>query len=213
MFDPKFLKVIKEAFELLTEKLSPAQMNDRMISFAVKGILDKISEREITDKMLSFIPGSSHETLNDIVYMLINSKKKESILDILNKERSPELRLRLLTALMRTKDIEIIKKLFENTPRRSIFQNRPLMDLVTLCGTFKVEASMGHLKKVLEDRCLFRTKARSELRVQAVLSMARIGTPDAIEFVRAFANDPDKSVGAVCRLVLGSDNAQDGNAV
>ena len=131
-------------------------------------------------------------------------EEKNIILEILGQKNDPEIRKKLLAALVKTKDAVTVKKLFERADR-GFFKSRLLLELVTLCGTFKVEGSLLYLKRMLERKPLINTKAARALRVQSVLSLARIGTPEAMEFIRGSADDRDKSVRAMCTLVLESD--------
>ena len=302
----EYISSIKEVFELLTEKLHPEQMKDNAIAEAVKDTLDKLTGDEILGKIISFIPVSEGETLNDIGYIIKNSKErsynklldlfmkepesanrgkfghiisktgdkitkeavagidaaidgpsfpvaielyevlktvnpqearavagrliknknarvrsrmldefspdsigeKNTILEIFERETNPDIRKKLLEALIKTKDAETVKKLFERA-NKGIFKKKLLLELVTLCGTFKAETSLLHLKKILEHRPIINTGSARALRVQSVLSLARIGTPEAMELIRKAANDSDKSVGAMCKLVLESDKRTD----
>ncbi|MDP2913174.1 MAG: hypothetical protein Q8N91_04120 [Candidatus Omnitrophota bacterium] len=156
-------------------------------------------------------------------------EEKNSMLEILGQENSPEIKKKILIALVKTKDGEIVKKLFESAGRgffkkiafgdnsnarfsvvRKVLytflhhKNSFLLDLVTLCGAFKVEGSLAYLKMALSRRPFINTTAIRELRIQSVLSLARIGTPEAMEFIMRSADDPDKSVRAMCKLVLES---------
>lgn len=306
---PQYTRTIKEVFEFLAEKLSPAQMSDNAIAQAVSNMFDNIGSGETIDKLISFIPGSDRKVLDDIAYVLINTKEysagrlldifmkegdvvnrgkfgyvlsrfdgkiakeivsridaaissplfpivnelykilkitdfreaqimariliknkniqirswaleefspdsieeKNIMFEILEKENNQEIKKKLLVALIRTKDGEIAKKLFERLGK-GFFKNKFLLYLIVLCGTFKVDGSLAYLKRILERRPFVNTKAVRALRVESVLSLARIGTPEAMESIRKSADDPDKSVRAMCKMVLGSRKIADEKA-
>jgi len=207
MLEPKHVDITKKAFEFLVEKLIFARMNNDTITSTIESILDRISEREIVGKFASFIPESASAMMDDIVYMLINANQKAVILEIIEKERSYENKKNIAASLVKTRDTEIIKKLFDKAGRQGFFKNRFLSDLVALCGTFKTAESLGHIKKILERRPFINTKAVRDIRVQAALSLGMIGTPEAMDAVRKFSDDTDNAVRAICRLILESNEA------
>ncbi len=306
---PQYIKTIKEVFEFLAEKLSPAQMSDNAIAQTVSNVFYKIGAGETIDKLISFIPGSDRKALDDIAYALINAKEypagrlldiftkegdsanrdkfgyvlsrfdgkiakeivsridaavssslfpivnelyeilkitdprearimarkliknkniqirswaleefspdsvegKNIMFEIFEKENNSEIKKKLLVALIKTKDGEIAKKLFERLGK-GFFKNKFLLDLIVLCGTFKVEGSLVYLKRMLERRPFIKTKAVRALRVESVLSLARIGTPEAMESIRKSADDPDKPVRAMCKMALESHKITDEKA-
>jgi hypothetical protein len=138
-----------------------------------------------------------------------NAEDKNTILEMLEHESDPYIRQKMLTALIKTKDAEIIKTLFE-TADKGFFRNKPLLELVTLCGTLKTEGSLIYLKKILKHKGLLNMGSARALRVQSILSLARIGTPEAIKYIMASANDRDKSVRDMCKLVLETDKEAGG---
>ena len=69
-----------------------------------------------------------------------------------------------------------------------------------------------YLKITLGEKHLINTRAVKELRVQSALSLGRIGTPEAIACIKIAALDLDKTVKAVCRMVLESEKITDKKA-
>ncbi len=126
-----------------------------------------------------------------------------NMFEALETEADPETKKKLLMALVKTKDAEVIKRLF-GIFSGGIFRQKLLLNIVTLCGTFKVAGAIPFLKGELERRPFFYTRAVRTLRLQSVLSLARIGTPEAIKYIMKAAEDRDSSVRAMCKLAIGS---------
>jgi len=133
----------------------------------------------------------------------VNAEEKEDVFKALQAEDDPAIKKKLLITLVKTKDAEVIQRLF-GIFNKGIFKNKLLLDMITLCGAFKVVEAIPFLSSTLERRPFLYTRAARTLRVQSVLSLARIGTPEAIEYILASANDRDPSVKAMCKLALGS---------
>ncbi len=131
------------------------------------------------------------------------AEEKNDILEALEKEADPEIKKKFLISLVKTKDAEVIKRLF-GMYGGGVFTRKILLDLVTLCGTFKVAGAIPFLKDTLERRPFLYTKTARTLRVQSVLSLARMGLPEAIEHIMKAANDRDSSVRSMCAIALGS---------
>jgi hypothetical protein len=299
-----YATTVREAFELLTEKLAKDRRVEGVISEAVKATLDGIDTAEVAGRLMELIPGSDRERLNDIAYVLTRSKgspandllglfvaekddpsrehygyvlsrfddriskeivsriddalrlrrhdtvralygvlkdvafheahfvagrlikdggtrirswlldeycpatdeEKASALEAIRREYDAGIKNKLLIALVRTKDAAVVNKLF-GIFGGGVFVSRHMVDLVTLCGTFRVAGAIPSLKEVLGRRRFPYIGAARKVRAQAVLSLARIGRPEGIECVIKAENDPDPSVRVMCKIALGGAGA------
>jgi DNA-directed RNA polymerase subunit F len=123
------------------------------------------------------------------------------IFDIFETERDPEALTKIIAALVRTSDDDTIARLFERFGKGFFNQSR-LLEVIRLCGDFKVRGAVSYLGRILGRRPFFSTKAADDLRLASAISLGRIGTTDALEFLRSSINDGSEPVRRMCGYIL-----------
>jgi HEAT repeat protein len=127
--------------------------------------------------------------------------ERTDVFRIFKKERNKEVKKKAASLLLKTKNPEIIKKLF-NCTSRNIFQHKFLIQLVELCGHVRAQESLLHLKKIFQKKALFNSKGRDDLRVATVTSLARLQIDEAIELVQRGFHDKSKRVKERAEIII-----------
>jgi hypothetical protein len=120
---------------------------------------------------------------------------------MLDKEKNADVKDKIFAALLRTNDKDVIANLF-NKLRKGSRDRAYLLELVRHCGDFKVEGSIWHLGNIVSKRPFFNTKRANELRVAAIVSLAQLGTPEAIAFIEKAVKDRSEPVSRMSRMML-----------
>jgi hypothetical protein len=105
VLDLKDAKTIREIFELYLERLRPEQQRNKKIDQEAKNFLKKIIANETISRAISFIPEVDGEGLEDIVYVLKNTKGTSIglLMDAFVLEKDQSRRDRLSAVLSRMK--------------------------------------------------------------------------------------------------------------
>jgi HEAT repeat protein len=127
--------------------------------------------------------------------------ERTDVFKIFKKEKNKEVKKKAASLLLKTKNSEIIKKLFNYTGR-NIFHRKFLIQLVELCGHVRAQESLCHLKRIFQKKALFNSKRRDDLRVATVTSLARLQIDEAIELVRSGFHDKSKRVRERAEIII-----------
>jgi hypothetical protein len=123
------------------------------------------------------------------------------VYEMLTKEKKNSVKKEALTILIRTKNREIIDKVFA-CATKNLLGHDTLVKLVELCGQLKIKESVPYLKKIFLTKPLFQSKKSDELRVASAVSLRQLETEDAIEVVKSGLKDRRKKVRDMCRLIM-----------
>ncbi len=127
--------------------------------------------------------------------------ERTDVFKIFKKEKNKEVKKKAASLLLKTKNPEIIKKLFDYTSR-NIFHHKFLIQLVELCGHVRAQESLLHLKKIYQKKALFNSKRRDDLRVATVTSLSRLQIDEATELVRSGFHDKSKRVKERVEIII-----------
>ncbi len=127
--------------------------------------------------------------------------EKKMIFDMFKKEDDPDAKKKILAILVKSGNPDMIGRLFSDLGKGPL-KNSFLPDLVKSCGDYKIKESVPHLGGLLEKKHFFYTRELNSVRLEAVVSLGRIGTGDAIAYIRKASADRSESVRKICKLIL-----------
>lgn len=132
-----------------------------------------------------------------------------ALLDLLKTEIGDEVAHRILHTLLRSPDARVIDLIFRSV-RRGPLRGRYLEAVVKLCGDFKVTAAFPELRDIFVRRPFFYTRSADAVRVAACVSLAQIGTPEAMALVTRGLADPSEAVRRMSGIILELDKKKGG---
>jgi len=147
------------------------------------------------EALIGFIPGTEEEI--DLVF------------DIFLKETRQENKEKMLSVLVKLKNKRILDRLFVMFGKKMI-NSSYLLKCVRLCGDYCVVDALEHLGKIISARPIFDTELKKQLRISAVVSLAQIGTVEAMKLVEKSLQDQNESVRKIAKLALGSYQGNSG---
>ena len=135
----------------------------------------------------------------------------KEIFTAFKRERNEEVQKKTASVLLQTKDEKVISSLFGYV-EKSLFKRKFLVKLVELCGQTRLKESFPHLKRLFLKRPWFLTRRFEDVRVAAVTSLGRLGTPEAMEIIEACVKNGNKRVREMCEIIvkLGAERAAEG---
>jgi HEAT repeat protein len=142
-----------------------------------------------------------------------NEEEKHDIFVAFKKESNEEVQKKIASVLLRTKDEKTINTLFRYT-EMNWFKRKFLTKLIDLCGQMRLEETFPHLKRTfLKKGWLFSSKRREDLRIAAVTSLGRLGTPEALGLIKQGLNDKSTRVRQMCEIItkLGESGVEQAN--
>ena len=74
--------------------------------------------------------------------------------------------------------------------------------MIEICGELRIAGSVSFLGKVVEMRSFFNKGATNKLRIASVVSLGRIRTSLALEFIEKGLEDENENVRNLCRLIV-----------
>ena len=139
------------------------------------------------------------EALKD--YSIESKEDENAIYELLKKEKKPNVQDLAAAVLLKTGKEQTIKNLFEYA-QKPFSGQRFLLRVIEICGELRIAGSVSFLGKVVEMRSFFNKGATNKLRIASVVSLGRIRTSLALEFIEKGLEDENENVRNLCRLIV-----------
>lgn len=147
----------------------------------------------------------------DIFDIFTPQEKGNILLELLDQEKDREIRGKIISSLLKTRDKDVIQKLFA-VIMKSRLRKLYLLYLVKSSGDLKLKGAFSYLKEIFTQRHFFNTKKIDELRIAAAISLHQIGLQESEELIKnALLHDRSKSVKRMCKIIMDLDRDNTNN--
>ncbi|MFH1846277.1 MAG: hypothetical protein ABH869_01835 [Candidatus Omnitrophota bacterium] len=134
-------------------------------------------------------------------------KEQDGIFAIYKKEKEIKVKHQIMEILLKTRDKEVIDKIFKN--ERKWFKGKAeTLKLVELCGYLKIQESFSQLKRIFLKSSLFNDPQRDKLRVTAASGLRRLHTDEAMALIKKGLKDKNERVRKMCEIIIELDKKE-----
>ena len=123
------------------------------------------------------------------------------LLDIIHKSNSNKMKYIAVKKIVGTREWPNIEQIFNYAGKWPGHKNI-LVDLIKLCGENKITKAVPYIKKVLFHELLIRNSYMDEIRIVSAVSLAGIGTEEAIGILKEGLTIRRKPVKKICENML-----------
>lgn len=205
----KFITVINKTgvdiSENILNKLSDTSGLDKQSAKDLFKILKESYPSKAREIARNFIQSPDEDIRNYALDGFIpqNDEEINIIFNIFLKEGKEDSREKLLSGLVKSNDKNVLNKLF-GLLQKKLMGSSYLVKCIRFCGDNGATEALPHLERIITLRPIFDTEVKKQLRISAVVSLAQIGTPEAMRLVEKSLTDQSDSVKKIAKLALDS---------
>lgn len=191
--------VLKE----LVQRIELSDGIDPEVRAGLLGMVSSIDPQKARGLSVSMLknrdPGVMKQAID--IFTIKDREDAAMLLGLLEQKIPDDIGKKIVRKMLESKDADFINILFR-TVGHGRLAKQYLQDAVKLCGDIKLKESLGHLRRIFMTKPLFYTRFTDSIRVASVVSLAQIGTEEAMVLVKGGLSDRSNAVRRMSGIIL-----------